>query len=141
MSRQAVLNKSRVICRKLLEELQPGAIKTLSVYRPLDDLNEVDTSFFVDIIQSQHPEVEIKFMGSSKNETMPTQKFDLIIVPALAFDRDNYRLGWGGGFYDKFLARQPQSLKIGLCFQNGFIEEGFQHESYDIPLDKIITEV
>jgi 5-formyltetrahydrofolate cyclo-ligase len=69
------------------------------------------------------------------------EKFDLILVPCLAFDKDNYRLGWGGGFYDRFLAAQPKALKIGLCYQNGFVKEGLTHQPHDIPLDKIITEV
>jgi len=39
------------------------------------------------------------------------------------------------------LAGQPRAFKVGLCFQNGFIEQGLPRESHDIPLDKIITEI
>jgi 5-formyltetrahydrofolate cyclo-ligase len=141
MSREEVISKSRIICQKLLEEVRTAHIKSLSIYKPLERLNEVDTSLFISEIQSRYPKIEIIFADSSKNQKLPAQKFDLIIVPLLAFDKNNYRLGWGGGWYDKFLAAQPSALKIGLCFQNGFVEAGIPREPHDIPLDKIITEV
>ncbi|MGI6036748.1 MAG: 5-formyltetrahydrofolate cyclo-ligase [Limnochordia bacterium] len=65
---------------------------------------------------------------------------DLVIVPGLAFDRRGYRIGYGGGFYDRFLARLPdETLKIGLAFQEQVVEK-VPTEEYDQPLDMLITD-
>lgn len=141
MNKQEVYLKSMSICNKLLAEVDWPKVKKLHIYVPIGKLNEVDTAELLTRIRSQYPLINIATTGPSKNESVPSQKFDLIIVPALAFDKNNYRLGWGGGWYDRFLAAQPRALKIGLGFQNGFIKESFPYEPHDIPLDKIITEV
>jgi 5-formyltetrahydrofolate cyclo-ligase len=140
MGLEEVISKSRAICRRLMAELDWIEIKRMHIYNPMNRLNEVDTESFLFHTQNLNPEVEITIISSGKGQILPNEKFDLILVPTLAFDKDNYRLGWGGGFYDKFLAKQPQALKIGLCFQNGFVENDLPHEPHDIPLDKIITE-
>jgi 5-formyltetrahydrofolate cyclo-ligase len=141
MGREEVISKSRAICRRLMAELDWTKIKRMHIYNPMSRLNEADTESFLFHIQNLNPEVEITVISSGKGQILPNEKFDLIVVPTLAFDKDNYRLGWGGGFYDRFLAAQPQALKIGLCFQNGFIEDNSWHQPHDIPLDKMITEV
>ncbi len=69
--------------------------------------------------------------------TEPSNRsIDLIVVPALAVDKNNYRLGYGGGFYDRFLANKP-STKI-VCIPSQLIVETVYPESFDIPVDKII---
>jgi len=140
MSTDEVVSKSQAICGRALATIELTKVKNLSVYEPLAKLNEVDASLFISEIRHKYPDIEIRVMGSAKNQRLPRQKFDLIIVPTLAFDANNYRLGWGGGFYDRFLAVQPQALKIGLCFQKGFIKEGLTQEPHDIPLDAVITD-
>lgn len=66
-------------------------------------------------------------------------KYDVIIVPTLAFDAHNNRMGYGKGFYDRFLATQNQALKIGLCYSFNKVID-IPTEIHDIPLDAIITE-
>ncbi|WP_231663712.1 5-formyltetrahydrofolate cyclo-ligase [Pseudanabaena sp. 'Roaring Creek'] len=63
---------------------------------------------------------------------------DLILMPAVACDRQGYRLGYGGGFYDRWL---PHSigLKVGLIFDEFYVDE-LPHDPWDIPLDAVITE-
>lgn len=60
------------------------------------------------------------------------------IVPALSYDKNGYRLGFGMGFYDRFLA-DFKGLKLGLCYEN-CLSESLVHDSYDIPVDKIFTD-
>ena len=62
---------------------------------------------------------------------------DLIFVPALAVDKNNYRLGYGGGFYDRFLVNS-KALKVVPIFE-GFVATELPHEEFDIPVDYIIT--
>lgn len=69
----------------------------------------------------------------------PVEKglIDLVIVPALCCDKNNYRLGYGGGFYDRFL-KDYTGKKI-CCIPKEFITETIYPESHDIPLDLVIT--
>lgn len=67
------------------------------------------------------------------------EEIDLILVPGLAFDRRGYRVGYGGGYYDRFLEKYPNITTIGICFDLQIIEE-LPKEDFDIPVDFIITE-
>ena len=65
---------------------------------------------------------------------------DALIVPLLGFDKACYRLGYGGGFYDRTLAqRRKQIHTIGVGFEDARLETIFP-QSFDVPLDVIITE-
>ncbi len=64
--------------------------------------------------------------------------FDVIIVPLLAVNHQGYRLGYGGGFYDRFLKDNPAE-KAGIGYYLQFTEEIFQEER-DVPIDKFICE-
>ena len=64
---------------------------------------------------------------------------DLIIVPGVAFDRNGYRIGYGGGYYDRFLANLDHVTKISLAFDMQLISS-IPHEHFDIPVNYIITE-
>lgn len=72
------------------------------------------------------------------NEEKISQKNDIIIVPALACDYSFNRLGYGGGFYDRFL-KNTNSVKIVLLPQNLMINE-IPVEEHDIKVDMIVTE-
>lgn len=75
-----------------------------------------------------------------EREVVPAQSA-LALVPGLAFDRRGYRLGYGGGYYDTFLATFP-GRSIGLCFACQLVEsladEGAV-EAHDIPVGAVIT--
>lgn len=66
---------------------------------------------------------------------------DLAIVPGLLFDKDGYRIGYGGGFYDKFfrsLKRDIKKLGIGYDFQ--FTTGNTLHDDFDIPVNYFLSE-
>lgn len=138
MSQADVSTKSRIIGRRMLNEVEWQNYHKICVFKPIARLNEVDITGVVDRLKAQDKKVMV--LDSSKNAAASARQFDLIIVPCLAFDKDNYRLGWGGGFYDRFLAAQPRALKIGVCFANGQVENGLPHQSYDIAMDLVITD-
>lgn len=62
----------------------------------------------------------------------------LCIVPALSFDRQGYRLGYGGGYYDRFLPAFP-GITVGLCPQACLLAE-LPHDLYDQPVSVVVTE-
>lgn len=67
---------------------------------------------------------------------------DLVLVPVLAFDCHGYRLGYGGGFYDRYLAqhRAKRTIRaIGIAFAGQEVEE-LPREATDQPLDAVVTE-
>ncbi len=70
----------------------------------------------------------------SSNEITPTT----IIIPCVGFDSKNYRLGYGGGYYDRTLAVFSKARKIGICYSNCRVES-IEPNEYDIPMDLIIS--
>ena len=61
----------------------------------------------------------------------------LVLMPGLAFDRQGHRIGYGGGFYDKFLAREPEHPTIALCYDFQLLPE-LETEEFDIPVDTVL---
>lgn len=65
--------------------------------------------------------------------------FDLVFVPLLAFDKRGHRVGYGGGYYDRFLSKcKPDCLKIGLSFFEP-VDEITDANEFDIKLDHCVT--
>jgi 5-formyltetrahydrofolate cyclo-ligase len=62
----------------------------------------------------------------------------ICILPGLAFDRRGYRLGYGGGYYDRFLAGYEGGT-VGLCYSRCMMEH-FHHGRFDVPCGCVITE-
>lgn len=65
---------------------------------------------------------------------------DIVIAPVVGFDRANYRLGYGGGFFDRTLAAMPvRPLVIGIGYQIQHMAT-IHPQAHDIPMDVILTE-
>ncbi len=64
----------------------------------------------------------------------------LLFVPCVGYGPGGFRLGYGGGFYDRTLATlQPKPYTVGLGFTEGFVDD-LEPESHDLPLDAILNE-
>ena len=61
----------------------------------------------------------------------------LVLMPGLAFDPQGHRIGYGGGFYDKFLFREPGHKTVALCYEFQMVER-LETEEFDIPVDVVI---
>lgn len=68
----------------------------------------------------------------------PVDRMDLLVVPGIAFDKQGYRLGYGKGYYDKFLAKKDVS-SIGLAYSFQLLES-LPKDKYDRRLDAVATE-
>lgn len=65
---------------------------------------------------------------------------DLVLIPGVAFDERGYRVGYGAGYYDRFLEKvRPDSSKIALAFELQMVDYACE-DSHDVPVDLIITE-
>lgn len=140
--------KSRAIVEKLKSSVDWAHVTTIHFFEPIHELLEPDISGFITYIEDNFPNIKLftprKVGGKwelveAKGGEVP-EEFDVIIVPMLGFDpRTLHRVGYGGGFYDKFLANQPHARKIGVCFGLGKTKK-LPVEPHDIPLNQIITE-
>jgi 5-formyltetrahydrofolate cyclo-ligase len=123
-------------------------VKVLHTFIPIEKAREPNTWLIIDRVAKQYPQIQISVPKINNQTAMmdnfylehpeqlekntwgipepkqgiatPTEKIDLIIVPLLAFDKRGHRVGYGRGFYDKFLATAPASAKrVGLSFFPG----------------------
>lgn len=61
----------------------------------------------------------------------------LVLMPGVAFTKDGSRIGYGGGYYDKFLAKEPGHPTVALCYDFQIVEE-LPLEKFDIPVDLVL---
>ena len=134
------------------------------LYLPITGKKEVNTEYLLHILQGKDKSVvisrsnfetlEMKHILLQENTKIKVSDFgipepengvqidpellDVIFVPLLAFNHLGHRVGYGKGFYDRFLSRcRPESVKVGLSLFEA--EENFIHENMDFPLDYCIT--
>ena len=101
----------------------PKVVGKDMVFYKLTDFSQLEPGYF------QIPEP-----ASGEIVEWPTA---LMIMPGVAFDRENHRVGYGGGFYDRFL-KDFCGKKI-VCLPKEFIVENVFAEKHDIPVDLVIT--
>jgi len=63
---------------------------------------------------------------------------DIVIVPGIVFDTSLRRIGYGGGYYDRFL-ETSDAIKIGVCYDRQIVG-AIRHDSHDVPMNMIVTE-
>ena len=77
-------------------------------------------------------------MEPISNEELKSYENSVVIVPGLMFDKSGNRLGYGGGYYDRFLENK-NIYKIGICFKEFLVGE-LKSLNHDIKMDLIITD-
>lgn len=144
-----IFEKSRVITERLKIVLPWQDAAAIHCFESIKSLNEPDIDLFFSYLHSSHPKIGIYTSRKINNAwrvvqldgdiSSKTPRFDVVIVPMLGFDDSLHRLGYGGGYYDHFLATQLRAQKIGVCFELGHVK-GLPVEAHDIPMDVIVTE-
>ena len=61
----------------------------------------------------------------------------LVLMPGLAFDPQGHRVGYGGGFYDRFLEQEPDHPTLALCYDFQMLQH-LETEDHDIPVDRVL---
>lgn len=135
------------------------------LFLPIEKHREVNTAYVLSVLQGKDKEIVVsqanfetcdmmhflltdntKFKVNSfeipepmSGIEVPTSQIDVVFVPLLSFDKAGHRVGYGKGFYDKFLSNcKPKIVKIGLSF---FEPEDliFDAAAHDIKLDFCVT--
>lgn len=70
---------------------------------------------------------------------VPPGEIDAVLIPAVAFDRRGYRVGYGGGYYDRFLPKAPRAARIGAVFACQIVPQ-VPIDRYDLQVERIVTE-
>lgn len=108
--------------------------KTVLLPKVIDDENMIICHYKSDKDLS---EGAFHIMEPIGEEFTNYNKIELCIVPGMSFDSNNNRLGRGKGYYDRFLAKVPNSYKIGVCFDFQKLKE-IPSGKYDINVDEVI---
>ena len=149
------------ICNSLLKKIEDAKYKTIHCYLPMgteinitsliERLLEMNLTLVApktlpkrkleNLVLTSLDEVEKGVFGTThpRGEAIFDGEFDLIIVPGLAFDSANYRLGYGGGYYDNFMVHHPHAHKIGIFYPFQHVEK-IPSELHDIILDEILVD-
>lgn len=153
LSTEEVASLSRQIVRNAIGAIDWPAITSLHIYQAIRQQHEVDTTALFQMVWEHYPDIQTATWQKTADSyilswvspngfripVLPGHQFSAIVVPLLGFNDARHRIGFGGGFYDRFLATQPGSVTIGLCYEFGYTA-AFSPEAHDVPLTCIVTE-
>ena len=139
----------------------------LHIFYPIIGKQEINSLHIVNLIREEHPNITLVLPKSNlrdfslqhviwraetplamnswgitephSEEYVEAEKIDMILIPLLAYDVKGNRLGYGKGFYDRFLSEcRPEAAKVGLSYFPPE-ENILPHDAFDIPLDSCVT--
>ncbi|MCT4583543.1 MAG: 5-formyltetrahydrofolate cyclo-ligase [Peptostreptococcaceae bacterium] len=126
--------KNEVKTKYLIEYL---LMKNKNIYVPITikETKELKVCKLEDVKDLELSTYGIKEPKKEKQTIVDKNILDVIIVPGVAFDKDYYRMGYGGGYYDKFFdSLKNKPIKIGISFKEQ-IHEHIPKEDHDIKMD------
>lgn len=159
MTQEEILRSSEKLTRAALES--PLYLQAKSIYGYLSYNQEVRTEAFLREAQKAGKRVavpkvygdEMRFLWLDDLDAVslgycniPEPVADgpeaddptaLVLMPGLAFDPEGHRIGYGGGFYDKFLAREPEHPTLALCYGFQMLDH-LETDPFDVPVDQVL---
>ena len=169
MNKDILNKKSNIITNKIYDYIKENQFKNIMIFvsfrNEIDThglikklLDENNTNLYVPYIDKDVDEMKISHITNYDQDLVPgvfgilepkenlrqdddlKDKLDLIIVPGLVYSEKGYRIGYGGGYYDKFLSTISNNVKkVGIVYSNLVVNE-LPINNYDIPVDLIITD-
>jgi 5-formyltetrahydrofolate cyclo-ligase len=167
LTKSEVEVRSKLICENFFLRIDLTLINVVHTFLPIKKNNEPDSWLIINRLKKDFPRIKISVPkvtsltgkllhyylepASSllenpwgipeihEGETTRPEEIDMVLIPLLAFDLAGNRVGYGKGFYDKFLEEcNPTTLRIGLSLFEG-VERIDDIETYDQPLHYCIT--
>ncbi len=139
------VNTKHIIERALKDGKKVAVPKTLASGDTCNKKGEIIPDYMEFIYIDSFDELKKGYMGIPEpvfdEKMVAHEKEVLILMPGLAFDKDNNRIGYGGGFYDKYLSSHKEThfVKIAVCFAFQFYES-IPTDSYDEKMDFVLTQ-
>ena len=115
-----LIAQGKTIC---LPRMLPGHLMELPMYEP--DRPMIDAGFGI-------------WEPNQDAPLIPKDQVDLVLVPAVAYDKQGYRLGFGGGYYDRWLENYKGDT-VGLC-RDAVLQDKVPTEPHDSKVDVLLTE-
>lgn len=119
-----LIDYEKIVLAPVMDEVT----KELLPYRLIDHENELVRNDYG--IYEPHPQI---------CELFPIEQIELVLVPGLAFDKNGHRVGYGGGYYDRFLKKCSRAIWLGLAYEKQLTDH-IPHEKWDVPVEMIATE-
>ena len=167
LSTKEGVEKSRKIAEHFFERFDLSDTKILHSFIPIEKFNEVDTAFIIQTVWKNFPQVRtvvprVNFDTAEienviytlesetiqniwdicepiRTEIVEPKDIDIVLAPLLCFDKAGHRVGYGKGFYDRFLRScRPDCLKVGLSYF-GPVELIEDVHGGDVILDFVVT--
>jgi 5-formyltetrahydrofolate cyclo-ligase len=158
--------RSRVIADKFFSSFNLSNIRSVHIYLPIKDKKEINTWLVIEKLRKDYPQIKIIIsrsnpsLGTMENflfteetilnvnkwgipeplsgERCVNETIDLVFVPLLAFDKKGNRVGYGKGYYDRFLTECKRDvMKVGLSLEEPV--KKIDVELFDVPLTHCIT--
>jgi 5-formyltetrahydrofolate cyclo-ligase len=96
--------------------------------------------FEADFRENKLVEGRFRILEPPRSSCDIKENIDLLIVPGIAFDKYGYRIGYGKGYYDRFIGDNDCRFSIGLGFQFQLLNHSLPNSDFDQRLDAIATE-
>jgi 5-formyltetrahydrofolate cyclo-ligase len=167
LSSEYIQKESKIIAEKFIASGLWKKCTVMHIFISIPGKAEIDTSFLMDFFFTQHPEIKIctsvvdangkdllhtcitpatTYRPNKWNIPEPVERtvvnekdIDLVLLPLLAFDIKGNRVGYGKGFYDRFLQNcKSDVVKVGLSLFEP-TEELIESDVWDVPLDWGVT--
>ncbi|UII33510.1 5-formyltetrahydrofolate cyclo-ligase [Fulvivirga ulvae] len=157
--------RNRLLADKLIEYIDFVQVRFMHIFLSMTDKYEVDTFTIIRIVRELNPDIKIAICKTlpkgelshyilndrtriEKNkwgipepvegEAADIEEIDLVLVPLISFDKLGHRIGYGKGFYDRFLKKVPHAKKVGLALTPPLDTIEYSDEM-DVKLDACVS--
>ena len=128
--------KNKIVCTYIHTDSEVEITNDLIGYKQL--ITSYLVSSDIELCLYKEPFIKNALNILEPENPIKIKEVDVFLIPGVAFTASGKRLGRGGGYYDKLLSKYPDTLKIGITF-NERIMQDLPTESHDISMDYVFT--